>query len=855
MTDGPTDRTPAATADSQRVRALRVLFDAVVDAPRDEWVTRLAQLSPDDAPLQREVMALLEQDDATDVRLQPLALANAVDALHAHADATGDRMVGSRLGPYELVRLVGRGGMGSVYEAVRADDQYRKRVAVKLVQQGIDSASALTRFRRERQILASLEHRNIATLLDGGVTADGRPFLVMEYLEGASITQWCDARGLPIRERLALVRQVCAAVQHAHKNLVVHGDLKPGNIIVTDDGTVKLLDFGIATLLSGEVDPEQPATRGAARGLTPEYASPEQLRGEVLTTATDVYSLGVVLFELLVGRRPHLFASRALLDVERVVLETPVPAPSSVASAEVAARRGERSADRLRRRLIGDLDAIALRALAIEPARRYASAESIADDIRRYLDGLPVRAQRDWVGYRLAKFMRRNTAAVAASVLVVVALIGGVIATTLQARRARSAQAQAEEVSGFLQTILSSVKPATGGRDVPVSELLDSAAARLPQELREEPAARFALERVIAASYISLGRYDEAERHEREALGLARKLGGEREPLVINDLGGIYLSRKDLPRADSLFRAALALHDAQSTKPDTMRALLYDNLGSVAHERGDLQEAAALHAKALAEFQRLLGSRDDRVAIALNNVAVSRGDLNEWAAAESLHREAIGILRRNHPDPHPLVVEAENSLASALDVQGKTIAAESAFVRVIAMRKQLLGPKHPDYAFSLFSYAMNQMDLKHYETVLQVTSEVLALRGTTLPEAHPAVAASLQSLGRARDQLGDTAGGRSAIEESLALRKKYLPAGSWLIASSEGVLGDHYTLTKDFTRAQSLLLRADSVLAAQMGDQSLRTQTGLRRLIALYSAWRKPDRAAVYQRRLDAATK
>ncbi|MEQ1690079.1 MAG: serine/threonine-protein kinase [Gemmatimonas sp.] len=832
---------------ANRLRRVRELFDAVVEREFGERDALLEQLAPGDAALHAEVVALLQADGATDVRLStPLAGAVAT-SLSASLD---DTMVGTRLGAYEVVRMVGRGGMGTVYEAVRVDDQYRKRVAIKLVQQGLDTTVALVRFRRERQILANLEHRNIATLLDGGVAADGRPFLVMEFVQGEPITKWCDARRATVRERLALFRQVCAAVQHAHKNLVVHRDIKPGNILVTGDGTVKLLDFGIATLLTVDDDPDMPITRGASRAFTPEYASPEQLRGDVLTTASDVYALGVVLFELLTGRRPHVVSSRALIDFERAVLDTLPPRPSTVVGDDAAAARGERTAERLGRRLDGDLDAIVLRALAMEVSRRYASVDAISDDLRRYLDDRPVHAQRDWAGYRLGKFVRRNGAAVTASVLVMIALIGGVATTAQQARRARLAQVQAEQVSGFLRAILSSVKPATGGRDVSVSEVLDSAAARLKVELADQPLARVELERVIAASYQSLGRYDDAERHLREALALRRARGREGVVVILNDLGLVFLGRGEWARADSVFRAALALRDSLSSVPDTMRAVLYDNLGTVAHDRGDLKEAARLHGIALTELTRLLSPTDDRVAIAMNNVAVARGDLNEWAAAESVHREVLAIVRRNHPEPHTIVADAENSLAGALDIQGKTAAAESAFVRTLNLRKTLLGDRHPDYAFTLFAYAMNQMDLAKYANAIASCEQVLAFRGTTIPEAHPSVASCLQTMGRARDQLGDTAGGRAALEASLALRKKYLPAGSWLLASSESVLGEHFTKVRDFLTADRYLLPATAVLAEQMGDASPRTQASLARVVALYEAWGKADLALSFRRRL-----
>ncbi len=320
----------------ERLRRVRELFDAVMDRPPDERTAFLASAVAWDIPTRREVLELVAAADQAGA-----TFAAAWGSGAGHAEAQADGLIGKRLGPYEVVRVIGMGGMGAVYEGVRAD-QYRKRVAIKLVQGGLDSELTIARFRRERQILANLEHPNVATLLDGGVTPDGRPFLVMEFVEGDPITAWCDARRLSVSARLLLFRQVCDAVQYAHKNLVVHGDIKPGNILVTADGTAKLLDFGIAKLLgTGAGDDALPLTRGDTRPFTPEYASPEQIRGDALSTASDVYSLGAVLFELLAGRRPHVVTGRALVDIMRAVLEVPVPRPSSVVTAGAAERRGE----------------------------------------------------------------------------------------------------------------------------------------------------------------------------------------------------------------------------------------------------------------------------------------------------------------------------------------------------------------------------------------------------------------------------------------------------------------------------------------------------------------------------------
>ncbi|MGE0441822.1 MAG: tetratricopeptide repeat protein [Gemmatimonadales bacterium] len=825
-------------ADPERLRQIRVLFDAVADLPPGE---RPAALAAVDADLRAEVEALVAAAERTaDFLGRP-----------AFPRAAAENLVGTRLGPYEMVRLVGRGGMGVVYEAFRADDQYRKRVAVKLVQRGLDSELTFARFRRERQILANLEHPGIATLLDGGVTPDGRPFLVMEYVTGEPITAWCDARRLGVRERLELFRRIGDAVRYAHLNLVIHRDLKPANILVTEDGAVRLLDFGIAKLVDEGVEPDGPITRGANRPYTPQYASPEQIRGAPLTTGSDVYSLGVILFELLTGRRPHKADGIGLHDLERRVLDAPPPRPSTAVTPDAAVARGE-ALVRLRRRLEGDLDQIVLAALAPDPLARYRSVDALGDDIQRFLDGRPVEVRGPGLGYRARKFVGRNRLAVATTAMIAVGLVGGLVATSALARRAQQAQDRAERVAGFLREILSSVRPATGGRDVPVSEALDSASARLASGLADRPDVRGEVEGVIGGSYDALGRYPEAERHLREAAALLGRTRGEAAvPTLhaLNALGNNLLSQGRLDAADTVLHRVVEIAGPGSAA-DTVRLVALDNLGSLAHRRGASAEAERYHREVLEIRRRMLGPNDDLLAVSINNVAVALGEQNRWPESEAMHREALAILERNYPDGGTLVADAQNALATALDLQGKTAAADSAYQRVVAMRRRLLGEEHPDYAFTLFNYAGFVFDQGRFDQAARLSRAVLALRGRTLGESHPAVAAALQTLGRCLDRLGDQAGAEAALLESLDLRRRFVPEGSWLVASSESVLGEHYATAGQYQRAERLLKKADEGLSATQGADAPRTLVNVRRLVALYDAWDRPDLAARYRERL-----
>jgi non-specific serine/threonine protein kinase/serine/threonine-protein kinase len=432
------------------------------------------------------------------------------------ADATQPE----RLGPYRLIREIGHGGMGAVYLGVRDDDAYQKRVAIKVLKRGMDTDSIVRRFRHERQILASLEHPFIASLLDGGSTPDGRPYFAMEFVDGQPIADYCDTHKLDTKARLRLFRQVCTAVQYAHQNLVIHRDLKPANVLVMADGTPKLLDFGIAKLLNQELAGQTLApTAPGLQLMTPEYASPEQVRGDVVTTASDVYSLGVILYELLVGRMPYRLSSRAPADIVRIVCEAEPVRPSTAvtvidpgANAETPHEtRQTVDADRLRRALAGDLDNIVLKALSKEPQRRYASVDQFSEDVRRHLAGLPVLARKDTWGYRTTKFVRRNRAVVAAGVVTFAVLVAGVVATTWQALVAQAERARAEQRFGDVRQLahaflfdfhdsIAELEGSTPARRLVVTKGLDYL-----DRLAGDAGDRVDLRREIAAAYVKVG--------------------------------------------------------------------------------------------------------------------------------------------------------------------------------------------------------------------------------------------------------------------------------------------------------------------------------------------------------------
>jgi serine/threonine protein kinase/tetratricopeptide (TPR) repeat protein len=651
---------------SDRFQRCEELFHAAVALPDNERDAFLQRSCADDPSLRADVERLL----AAHLRAGDFISSPAIAASGSwnYAD---ESWIGRLVGPYRVVREIGRGGMGAVYLAERADGQYQQRVALKVIKRGMDTEQVLTRFRAERQILASLDHPNIARLLDGGSTDQGVPFFAMEYIEGEPVDAWCTRREVSVEDRLRLFLQVCGAVAYAHQNLVVHRDIKPLNILVTADGAPKLLDFGIAKVLHEGVE-QATSTVTGMRLLTPEYASPEQIEGHHATTVSDVYALGVVLYELLTGRSPYRIRSRTPVDVVEAVRTTDPERPSAVGGTE-----------KLRRRLRGDLDTILLTALRKEPARRYPSVEQFAGDVRRHLDGLPVRARPDTFRYRAGKFVRRNRVLVAAAALLALALVGGTAATAYQAQQARAAQAVAERRFADVRKLANSllfdyhdaIRDLRGARPVRERMVRDALGYldELAGESREDPS----LQRELAGAYqrigdlqggepSNLGDTEGAVRSYTKALkifeALIRADSGNarlrREAARASlSLGRVVWERGDVPGGLTNTRRARALLDplvaAAPTDTDLRLQLSAANnlLGQIFLEEGKIAEALEYHSADLKQFEAAPEStrrlRQVRYAISVTYgyFADAQAESGELGGALQSYRRS-GALRR-----------------------------------------------------------------------------------------------------------------------------------------------------------------------------------------------------------------
>jgi eukaryotic-like serine/threonine-protein kinase len=702
-----------------------------------------------------------------------LARARSVLAAAERADAFLDRSVGelapdlvaarqaiaaaeplTHVGPYRLLERIGRGGMGDVYLAERADDEFERRVAVKVVKAGL-GADLVARFLSERQLLASFDDPHIARLHDGGVAPDGRPYLVMEYVDGQPLDTYADAHALTIDQRLELFLQVCDAVDRAHRRLVVHRDLKPANILITSDGTAKLLDFGVAKLLDpGTIALDAPVTRGGMRILTPEYGSPEQFLGEPTSTAADVYALGVILYELLCGRRPHEDGEPELAALERRVLEGTMSAPSAACRLATARSTGPDRArargltlDALSRRLRGDLDNIALTALRREPDRRYASVAALREDLQRHRAGRPVSARPLTARYRTGKFVRRHRVGVAAAALVTVAVVTGTTGTLLQARAAAREGQRAAQMRDFLVGVFEISDPdRSRGETITARDLLDRGSDRIRRELASDPELRADMLSILGRLYGQLGAPGRARTHLEEAVALRRSTGAPPRQLIdtLTSLASARHAEGANDDAERLLREALVLARSSGGDLRDVEAGVLSDLAAVDRARGrfDVSES---HAREALAIRRALGAHGG-LADTLNGLGVLLGDAGRHVDAVAVLEEGLTFGRRAYGPEHTKVVLGECNLAQARHRAGQLDAALAGFRACVAARRRLLGNGHPDVAFSLNNMAQVHSDRNEHDDAERLYVEALAINRATYGERHREVAATLNNL-------------------------------------------------------------------------------------------------------------
>lgn len=801
-----------------------------------------------------------------------------------------DRRIGERLGAYRIQARVGQGGMGTVYLADRADGSFEQEVAIKVIRRGRESRDVAQRLRAEREILSSLQHPNIARLMDGGTTEDGLPYLVMEPVRGRPITEFLDANAFSVEARLRLVLDVCDAVGYAHRNLVVHRDLKPSNILVTDDGRAMLLDFGIAKVLSPDRGTgAEPLTRTGHVVLTPEYSSPEQVRGEAITTASDVYQLGILLYRILTGRHPYDVEGLSPARLESVVAETVPPRPSDAldgrsADVEERARARRSTPSRLGRRLQGDLDTIVLKALRKEPERRYASADALARDLRRHLAGRPVSAQPDTWAYRTRKFLGRHVWVAPAAAALVLAS-GGYLytvvrhAAALEAERdvARQEAERAEEVQGFLVDLFRSADPYASpdperGTRLSVAEALDLGAERASAELEDRPEIRGALLSAISQVFVNLDDLDRAEAIQRDVVESDRSTFGaeSREtarslavlakilarsgqsdsanalyerlvPLterafgadhpamgaVLADQGWLKFRLRSLDEAVGPLQRATALLEGAGPEWRQNRIDALTFLSDVHRERGELPEARAAGEAVLALTTEAFGADHIQTLSPRNVVGGAFLEEGDLEQAEVLYRENAELAVAELGEDHEAAIAALNNLARVVGRQGKHAESEEIYGRMVAIAEEKWGPVHVATADLKQNMATVLAAQDKVEEAEVLLGEAYETYRQVLEPGHYLVGYPLVTRSGLELQRGAWEDARRSLVEAVEILRGGLPEGHFAISVAECRLGRAHAGLEAHDDARALLEPAvERLLASPQASPNLKTECG-----------------------------
>jgi serine/threonine-protein kinase len=868
------------------------LFDQLCDAGAEARRRRLAEIAGTRPELATAAERLLAADGGASLLDEEVAAgltAAFADLLEPAGEPSAPELepveAGGRVGPWRLLERVGAGGMGEVWLAERADGGFAQRAAVKLLKRGLDTDLVLARFQRERAILARLQHPGIARLLDGGTSADGCPYFALEHIVGQPLTEYAAARGLTVEARLELVRSVCDAVEYAHRNLVVHRDLKPSNILVTAEGEPKLLDFGIAKLLADEEDAR--LTHTGLKVLTPAYAAPEQAAGKPVTTATDVYGLGVVLYELLTGELPRGRDGDTPAGVGAAAgASAPRPSVAVRATASSAGQADGPRRERLARRLAGDLDTIVLRAMASEPERRYGSAAALAEDLRRHVAGLPILARPESLRYRAGKFVRRNRAAVLVAGLAGAALLAMLVTSIAQARAARTqarlarqeaaradAQARrAERVKELLVALFRQSDPGESrGAAITAREILEAGTRRIETELAQEPEVRAELQATLAGIYEHLGLYEPARFLAESSVALRRRLYPEGDPRVgvgLAVLGSVLMQSERHEEARDVLEAAIRALERSAEREERL-ALAWAQ-SDLAHLEtfADPRAGLALQEAAYQGFLELLGADHSESLTALHHLALAREDAGEYAAAEPAYRAAIAGLERLHDARHPDVAHARAHYAGLLDRLGRREEAAVEFERALAIEREALGPRHDKLAHTLFSYGIFLNGARRYEEALAAFTEAqeifgpdvystghclrysgLSLLGLerpaeaaerltaaaelyrrTLGADHGEVHRAVADVGTARRRMGDLEAAERLQRDGIAGIERAYGAEAYQLAKPLGELGETLRLRGELPEAIAVHRRGLELTRQVLGPRHARSALAAREL-------------------------
>lgn len=837
-----------------RLNKIRELFDKASNLNAVEREVFLNQECANELELKKEILSLLDSLENTKDFLE-----EALTIVEQNKNNFTDPYIDKQIGNYLIDGEAGVGGMGIVYTGRRNDKEFEQKVAIKILKHGITSEYLLKRFQIERQTLANLQHQNIARLLDGGRTIDGLPYLVMEFIDGIPITEFCHQKKLSLEEKLKLFREVCTAVQYAHQNLIVHRDLKPGNILVTKDGIPKLLDFGIAKLIDEElVDNNEGLTRTGVWHLTPEYASPEQIKGEKITTASDIYSLGVLLYQILTGYQPYKISNNSPAVISKIITEEIIQKPSEKVKDKLRehAESNLFLNDKISNQLKGDLDNIVSKAMHKDPARRYVSVEQFSEDIRRHLSGLPVIAQKDTAGYRLSKFIQRHKVGFISSVGFIVFLIINLIAIIWQANIAANERDKAkleaqkvETVNKFLLDMLSSVDPTEIGRDVKVYDVLRKSALGVEKGFKDQPGIEASIQKTIGKTLTSLGEYDEAKPHLLRSLLLNERVYGKQSNQASEsnyELALYYHWIGELKTADSLYKKSLQIFKRNSDVSKRSLASTLNDYGILKSDFAEFDESKKMYEESLNILLENYGEKDRDVASLYNNLAIVMQAQKDLDGAEKYFHKALELNIELFGENRPEVSSNYNNLAYIYIDKGDFTRAEEYFIKSLELKKKYYGADHSYVGFAFLNLGGLEFRIgKINESEKYILDAIKNLK-KSVNEDHIWLGLAYYWYGKILIEKSKYSEAETYLRKSLTINKKNYPKDHPNIISSSAELGVVSFHLGKFAEAEKLLVYGYNGVKSLKGEKDHNTIRFLDYLVQLYQTTKSPTKLAYY---------
>ncbi len=830
---------------------IKKIFNIAIDLTADERLKYLERECGEDEEMLSEINSLLTFYNKSGNFLET----SSVIILEEEDTQARDVMNGETVGKYRIEDKLGEGGMAVVYSASRIDKQFKRKVAVKFIKRGMDTEEIIRRFKFEQQALADLSHPYIARIIDGGTTENGLPYFVMEPVYGVPVNKYCESNKLSTLERINLFLKICEAVKFAHQNLIVHRDLKPQNIFVTQDGNPKLLDFGIAKLLdTGEEHALN--TRAGVRLMTLDYASPEQLAGKTVTTATDVYSLGVILYELLTDHSPYDFKSNFPTEKENIITTSEPEKPSSVikktkrilvqgetiSPQDIENNRNE-TINRIRTRLTGDLDNIILKALQKDPERRYSSVEQFAEDISRSLNGLPVIAHKDSIFYRSSKFIERHKTGVLVASLILILLIAGMGGIIYQSNIANKNKdlaeieaRKAERINSFLQEMLASPDPSREGSEIKVVDVMDDAGKKIKDELEGEPEVQSELRKTLGITYQGLGFYEKAIEELEEAVNLLNSF--ESDPLeraaAYKNLAVAHHYNGDYEEAESYYRKSISLHENIPDNKDILYAEALNDYGTLKMDIEEIDSSLVYFRNSLSLYLNIFGKKgSEDVASVLSNIGLAHQYNKNLDSAEYYLRRSLKMNLNLSNGENFNIVYNYNNLAFVYHDKNDLNGAREMFSKSLEMRKKLLRPDHPQLALAIYNLGCITYYSEDHQASIKLIEEAQGIWDKTLEPDHPYFGNCYYWLGKNYNSLNQPKKAEDLVLKALEIRRNTHGANENLIALTNIELGRSYLLKNEFDKAETIISKNLKIIEEAFGEDARNVKYGKQLLTEL----------------------